>query len=121
MDESRPLTATEKAVLDLLLSKEFPGAAELRAQVAVAAVTGRCGCGCPSVDLSVPDDVPRSPYRGRLAPTEARTEPDADGLPLEVILFLDDGALSYLELIHYGEPPEDWPAAASLSVVRAGR
>ena len=49
--EPRPLTERERAVLDALLSVEFDGVEELRAQAADVAVVGRCPCGCPSVDF----------------------------------------------------------------------
>jgi hypothetical protein len=49
--EPRPLTERERAVLDALLSVEFEGVEELRAQAADVVVVGRCTCGCPSIDF----------------------------------------------------------------------
>jgi hypothetical protein len=49
--EPRPLTERERAVLDALLSAEFDGVAELRAQAAGVVVVGGCTCGCPSIDF----------------------------------------------------------------------
>jgi hypothetical protein len=110
----RAVSAVERAVLRLLLFASFDGVAELRAQVDRATVTGRCACGCPSVELAVPDDVPRSSCAGRLAPVEARAGDQT------VILFLDDGRLSYLELVDVGvRPPGAWPPVEQMSITPA--
>lgn len=54
---------------------------------------------------------------GRLVPAELQVEPDADGVPGSVILFVDDGLLSYLEYVYYtDEVPTTWPTTAQLSV-----
>ena len=111
----RAVSDVERAVLRLLLSANFDGVAELRAQVDRATVTGRCACGCPSVELAVPDDVPRSPRTGRLAPVEARAGDQT------IILFLDDGRLSYLELVDVGDrPPGGWPPVERMSITPTG-
>jgi hypothetical protein len=114
--QGRSLTGDEAAVLNLLLSVESDGVAELREQAKVATVTGRCNCGCPSVDLSVGFDAPRSPYEGRLWPVEGQIAASSGDPPGEVLLFLDDGRLSYLECVWYGEmAPSSWPIIESLS------
>lgn len=47
---------------------------------------------------------------GRVVPTELQIEPDEGGIPGTVILFVDDGRLSYLEYVYYtGEVPITWP------------
>ncbi len=51
--EERPLTGVEVAALNHMLSRDFPGVEQLRTQARTARVTGGCGCGCPSIDLSV--------------------------------------------------------------------
>ena len=107
----RALEGSELAVLRALLSADFDGVAELRAQAERATVVGRCACGCPSIELAVPGDLPRSPCAEPLAPVEARAGDHA------VILFLDDGRLSYLELVHVDDqPPTSWPAVEQLVV-----
>ena len=99
-------------MLRALLSADFDGVAELRAQVDRATVVGGCACGCPSVELAVPDDVPRASVPGRLAPVEGRKG------EYSVILFLDDGRLSYLELIYTDDdPPATWPLVSALSII----
>jgi hypothetical protein len=50
---ARSLTERESGILDLLLSLEAPGVAELREQVPTALVVGKCRCGCASIDLWV--------------------------------------------------------------------
>lgn len=47
----RPLTSRERAVLDHLLSADFPAAAVLRKQAEAVEVVNMCGCGCPSIDF----------------------------------------------------------------------
>lgn len=48
----RSLTDRERDVLDALLAAEFVGAEEFRRQAIDVRVTGRCGCGCPSIDFT---------------------------------------------------------------------
>jgi hypothetical protein len=105
-DVPRPLTSAESAVLTLLLSVEFPGVDELRVQAASAAVVGGCDCGCPLA----------SGLSSRLAPAEGVVSPQGDGVPGEIILFVDDGRLSYLEYVYYDAPPTEWPALDRISV-----
>ena len=80
-------------------------------------VTGKCDCGCPSIELTVAQEVPRSTVPHRLAPVEGVVALAADGPPGEVILLVDDGKLSYLEYVHYSDPPpSDWPAIERITV-----
>jgi len=99
----RPLTATERALLDALLDHEFDGAAELRAQAVRATATTSCECGCVTIDLHVPDDVPVSSAAG-VAPVEG-TVVDAAGEAIGgVVLFVEDGRLAGLEVHSLDEP-----------------
>jgi hypothetical protein len=54
----RPLTESEKQVIDLLLSQEFPGVNELRAQVPHTSVVKEWVPGLPSIELAVSLDLP---------------------------------------------------------------
>lgn len=120
-DEPRSLSEAERLVLDALLAADFPGAAELRAQLARVQVVGKCDCGCPTVDLAVPPDVPVSPVktRARLVPVEGRVSPLAGEPPGDIILFVDDGRLSYLEYVSYDDPsPAEWPSLDRVTLVR---
>ncbi|MBB3676637.1 hypothetical protein [Modestobacter versicolor] len=99
----RPLTTTERGLLDALLSHDFPGAAELRAQLDRTTATSGCTCGCGTLDLHVPDDAPGAPAAGA-APVEG-TVAGADGRPAGgVLLFVEGGRLSRLDITSYGDP-----------------
>jgi hypothetical protein len=115
--DPRPLTQAESAVLALLLEVEFPAVDALRVQASSAAVVGGCDCGCPSIAFTVPDDAPLAlGLTSRLAPVEGVVSPQDDSVPGEIILFVDDGRLSYLEYVYYDAPPTEWPALDRISV-----
>ncbi|WP_290056936.1 hypothetical protein [Amycolatopsis solani] len=100
---SRPLAPDERATLDVLLARDFPGAAELRVQAATARVTGRCGCGCPTIDLAVDETTPR-------AALEESVAVEADAPDGGLIVFVDEGRLSCLEYwTTTGETPAGFP------------
>jgi hypothetical protein len=105
----RPLTPNERATLDTLLAADFPGAAELRAQAPTARVTGRCGCGCPSIDLQVDRTLPLA----TVAEAPVAIEADAPGGGL--IVFVEHGRLSCLEYWTVeDEPPAEFPPAGQI-------
>lgn len=72
-----------------MLAMDFPGAPELRAQVASTLVSGRCACGCPSVDLVVEGDVRPASVTSR-TPVNAEVDGVVGG---GLIVFVDDGRL----------------------------
>ena len=99
----RPLTPTERGLLDALLSHDFPGAGELRTQIARTTATSGCTCGCGTVDLQVADEATAASVGG-VAPVEG-TVLDTDGAPVGgVLLFAEAGRLSRLEVYSYGDP-----------------
>lgn len=115
----RPLTGHERAVLDLFLAVDFDGAHELRAQACDAQVSGVCGCGCGSYDLSVSDDAPRAaalsggPLRHELAVTDPGGE-----LYGAIILLVFDGRLGYLDFHTWDDGPlSGLPPVDHLSLV----
>lgn len=118
----RPLTSEERDVLELLLSADFEGAADLRVQAKSAMSVGGCACPCPSVDMLVTDpDAKPVPMPSRVVPAELRIEANEDGIPGDVILFVDDGRLSYLEYVYYtDEAPTAWPPISQLSLETRG-
>jgi hypothetical protein len=99
----RPLTTTERRLLDALLAHDFPGAAALRAQLDRTTATPGCTCGCGTVDLQVPDTAPTA-AAGGAAPVEG-TVVGPDGRPAGgVLLFVEAGRLSRLDITSYGDP-----------------
>jgi hypothetical protein len=96
-----------------VLSVEAPGVQALRQQAAVATVVVKCSCGCATIDLAVdPSLAPRSTLT-RSPVIETRTKPSADDdptVPFELLLFLDDGWLSSLEIVYYEDTvPREFP------------
>jgi hypothetical protein len=99
----RPLTGNERALLDALLAHDFPGAPVLREQARAATSTPGCTCGCGTLDLHVPATAP-TVAAGGPAPVEG-TIRGADGRPLGgVLLFVEDGRLSRLDVTSHGDP-----------------
>jgi hypothetical protein len=53
---------------------------------------------------------------------EAEIAPAGDAAPGEVIMFLDEGRLSYMELVYYGDSkPDSWPPIHRMSAVKFDR
>jgi hypothetical protein len=106
MAMKRPLTELERAILDFLLTAEFPGRGELRAQADHVRVTGRCRCGCATVDLTVDRAAAPLAQVGERMVADSMSRDEEYGL----LLFVDDGYLSSVEI--YGnaaEPPSEFP------------
>jgi hypothetical protein len=109
----RALTATELEVLTELLGMEFTGAQDLRSQLPHATVVGRCECGCATVDLHVdPQGAPPAPASKSPIPAEARVTDDRGGEIGGILVFLDHGYLSSLEIYSAADPIAAWPDAA---------
>ncbi|MFE0022171.1 hypothetical protein [Amycolatopsis sp. NPDC059021] len=105
-----PLSREVLAVLDRLLPADDPVAAGLRAQLPHARMSPGCECGCATVHLHV--------ATGEVAPVEsprrefaaARVEA-ADGTPRGgILLLVDGGYLSWLEIYSYDAPIGEWPS-----------
>ncbi|HVK21998.1 MAG TPA: hypothetical protein VM677_11615 [Actinokineospora sp.] len=102
----RPLSDNERAALAAMLSIDFPGAVELRIQAESVVVVGRCGCGCPTIDLAVAEAAP-------LAVVDSGTPvwADVQGVDDGMILMVADGRLSCLEIYTVdGSTPAEFPA-----------
>ena len=115
--EPRLPSDDDRRVLGLFLAAAFDGAEALRAQSRDFRVVGRCTCGCPSIELGVAADATRSTRADGLVPVELNVAPLHDEPPGKVILFVDDGRLSYLESVWFDDPPTAWPTSDRLSVV----
>jgi hypothetical protein len=106
--EPRPLSAEERALIEFLLSVEFPGRDELRDQLDRVEVIGICECGCGTVNLNVTGAPVRAATES-LIPAEAMAE------GLDVLLFARDGLLSSLEFVFYDDNgPEPFPKPSDL-------
>lgn len=117
-DLPRPLLPNERdTLLALLHCADFPGRDQLVLQVDSATVTGYCPCPCATVSLDVDRTVPRGPYfPERTIPTSA-TVLDAAGENIGgIIVFVDDGYLSALEIYDYGEPISPLPPLERLEL-----
>lgn len=101
--DARPLTANEQALVDALLTPEFPGAEALREQAKALLARPGCTCGCGTIDLLPQGDPPRSTTTNP-APSEGRvrnaTGEDVGGL----LLFIRHGLLESLEIYSHDEP-----------------
>ena len=94
---TRDLTDAERKIVQFMLSEPFPGRDQLIPQAETVRSTGAsCSCGCPSFGLApdrslapaiVPERVPVS-ASGR----------DPGGNPVGVLLFVDGGYMSNLEV-----------------------
>jgi hypothetical protein len=105
----RGMTGNERDVLDFLLSAEFPGVEELRAQASFALVTGLCDCGCPSFGLTVDKSkAPRADVNPK-TPVEAQADSIGDDPSFELLLFTNDGWLDYVELVTYDPVRSTFP------------
>jgi hypothetical protein len=99
-----PVTPEQVDLLDAFLSHDFPGVEALRAQTPGLLAKRGCLCGCGTIDLI--------PQRDGLEPSDARSPVevsghvvDADGNPVGgVMLWLEDGFLTSLEVYSYDEP-----------------
>ena len=120
VDEDRPLSSAERAVAERLLRDcAPPEALAFLPQLDHARVTGRCSCGCPTVDLRVPAQF-------RVAhPPSGRPLADAfgcvDGKLVGVMLFHTDGLLCLLEtypLDDFEDSAFDLPAPMTLEPAR---
>jgi hypothetical protein len=121
LDSPRPLNEAEHQVLDALLANEFPGAPELREQVPHVMVVEQCDCGCPTVNLYVPEGIPSSPVktRSRLAPVEGHVIPIGEEPIGDIILFVDEGKMTSLEYVSYVDPaPTEWPDLGRITINR---
>jgi hypothetical protein len=99
-----PLKSGQLALLDFLLSRDFPGRAELAQQAETVLTAGpSCSCGCPSFSL-VPDrSLPPAAvaYAERMVSDAHGTDPG--GNAVGVLLFTEDGYLSEVEVYSVGD------------------
>jgi hypothetical protein len=113
----RPLTEGEHDLIEALLGAVRSGVGRYIGQLESAEVVGECGCGCPSIDLTVGaegSDGPPSPLI--LADAES-----PEGVPVGVIVWARGGRLSGLEVHPWdGSQFIRLPAPETLSNLRTG-
>jgi hypothetical protein len=102
---ARPLTPEERDALAFLLTADFPGAEELRAQVPFAEASGRCPCGCATVGLKVDPARAAAANVVERVPVSASSKSGSAGL----LLFVADGYLSCLEIYPSDGTPSVFP------------
>jgi hypothetical protein len=86
-------------VLDFLLTRDFPGRAELARQAETVLTDGpSCSCGCPSFSLVADRSLPPAavPFAERMVSDAHGTDPG--GNKIGILLFTDDGYLSQVEV-----------------------
>ena len=115
----RPLLAEERATLLALLNYAgFYGRAALFEQVDSARVEWYCGCGCATVNVRVDRAAASARKTYRPIPNGADVV-DVDGEPIGgVIVFVDEGYLSSLEIFWYDEPISPFPPLNRLRLLR---
>jgi hypothetical protein len=94
-----------------MLDVHEPAVDPLREQARTASVVGRCECGCATIDLAV--DRSRGTAADLPSPatdTYTSSDPQDPETFFELILFLDSGWLSSLEIVYYGNTiPTEFP------------
>lgn len=99
----RPLKSNERALLDGFLALDFEGVAALRIQARGVMAAPGCTCGCGSLDLFPDGASPRSTAASPI-PSEGGIRDDAGEEVGGLLLFLDAGRLSYMEVNSYFDP-----------------
>lgn len=115
----RSLNSSERAVIEVILSAG-EGRDALRSQLDHAQVVGTWAAG-PSIDIEVPDGLPRHGGVDGILPTCAQVR-DASGDAVgELLLWIADGSLSALEYAWYADdPPSGLPEAVAVEVDPGG-
>src|SRR4051812_4259662 len=100
---ARPLDRREREILDFLLTVETPGIDELRQQAKHARAVPWT-CGCASIDLVVDREAaPASRVTVRPAVEAATKERNDPDRAFDLLLWVDDGYLSGVEIVDYTE------------------
>lgn len=103
MTDARPLSANEGALVDALLTPDFPGVEALRDQAKSLLARSGCSCGCGTIDLLPQGDPPHSAAVNP-APSEGLIR-NADGDEVNgLLLFIRHGLLASLEVYSFDDP-----------------
>ncbi|MFC7992043.1 hypothetical protein ACFUV2_22310 [Streptomyces pilosus] len=112
MNESLPADVAD--VLAAVLNTDNPVHVALRRQVPHLSVRARCTCGCGTAyfDLDTSDAEPAPTGPSTVVAAEAQLVTEADECPGEVLVFTQDGYLSWLEVCSWSDDIEVTLAAA---------
>jgi hypothetical protein len=105
-------------LLGLLNHADFEGRDALVVQVESARVDSYCGCGCATVGLTVDPAAPSVHLTYRPIPNDADVVDGEGELLGGVIVFVDDGYLSLLEVYWYEDPISPFPPLDRLQISR---
>ncbi|WP_331281479.1 hypothetical protein [Streptacidiphilus albus] len=99
------LPADVAFVLDALLDEADPAHAVLRRQIPHLLVSGRCRCGCGTayfeLDTASVESAPSGP--GTVVAAELQLYLEDGDCPGEVLVFAEDGFLSWLEVCSWSD------------------
>jgi hypothetical protein len=113
--EPRRVNEEERAMLELILGGATEEAERLRAQVPELVVVGRCGCGCPTIEFET--SIVSTGSVSQLAGFEGTVPASGTEPPVDILVFVNDGVLSSLELVSYGDHVNSsWPPVESVQV-----
>lgn len=114
-DQPAPLTEDERTLLDALLAHDFPGVNELREQAQVVKAKKGCTCGCGTIDFVA--DTARLPRSDAASPVPVEgVMKDVDGNSVGgLILFVEYGILSSLEIFDCGTGPLPLPVVEQVT------
>ncbi|MFI9772581.1 hypothetical protein ACIHJG_37925 [Streptomyces sp. NPDC052415] len=99
------LPADVAEALAAVLNADNPVHAALRKQIPHLSVRARCTCGCGTTyfDLDTSEAEPAPTGPGTVVAAEAQLVTEAGDCPGEVLLFTQDGYLSWLEVCSWSD------------------
>ena len=115
----RAISNAEQRILSRLLSVDFEGVQELRAQAThISSVESNCTCGCSSITPKIDRSLAPPASGPRILPAELQELDRPNGIERTVICFLDDdGYLANLECVFYDDAVDEWPEADECAVL----
>jgi len=116
----RSISAREAEILQYLLSVDDDRLAPPRVQAPTAYVIGMCTCGCATIDLAVDRD--RTQPAALCSQVVSADTGVVAGAPVfGLLLFLDEGWLSQLEIWWIDAPPPEFPPVTAFGPPRFDR
>jgi hypothetical protein len=114
----RELTRAEREVLEFMLSADFDGVDELRAQIPHCRVVAVWVAGQPSVDLAVPETIAPARLPDGEIPSGSEVHDRAGQYLGEVLVWVGGGYLSAIEYAWVtDETPERLPDVSTMKLV----